>query len=363
MKILEKIFIEKETVSDVDYNITEVYVRCGEKIKEGVLILSFETSKADVDVESPCSGVVVHNLASKAKLFPGDVAFLVVDEANKEDIESLKNEYFSKHKESVATELADVRFSKNAEKILKENDLRKKDFAGKTLVKEKDVLEFLAQRNKPIFDLKSLGKAKDNDVILIGGRGGAKMVIDAFRSRGNYKVKAILDDSNDVSGEVLGVPVIGGTNLLEDLLDWGYKNMVLCFGNIFNRATRLKKYKEWKRMGFSFPNVIHKNAIVESSATIGEGNIILAGAIIGSEARIGDLNYINTGAILSHECQISENIHLAPGATVGGRVNISNNTLIGMNSIIYFDVNIGSNVTINNGISVTQNILNDEIIK
>ena len=362
MNIIQKIIIEKESVSDVSYEITELLIDSGKEVYAGDVFLTFETSKADIDLEISCEGYLIHNLKLNDILMPGDIAAIVVDNIDETNIEKFKTKYLIAKKAQNIIK-SDVSFSKKALVAIKTNNLSIDDFDSFSHVKEKDVLEMIDHLKISNFDLNSLGKPLDGDVILIGSKGGSKMVIDAIRSVENLIPKAILEDNPVGINDVLGVPVIGNSLLLNQLLKLGYNNIVLCFGTIFNRQKRLEKYLELKEMGFNFPNIIHKDASVEPSAFIGSGNIILAGAIVGSEAKINDLNYINTGSILSHECVLKNNIHLSPGSTVGGRVSIDNNTLIGMNSTIYFDVKIGANVTINNGVNVSTDVPDNEILK
>ena len=362
MKIVEKIIVEKESVSDVNYEITELLIPSGEKVFSGDGILTFETSKADIELETSSDGYLIHNLELNDILLPGDIVALVVDKIDLNKIEEFKSKNLSTKKVKSITN-SDVSFSKKALMAIEINNLSKDEFKEFSHVKENDVLDLLEQRKTLNYDLDLLGHPQKGDVILIGSKGGAKMVIDAMRSKGVYFPKAILEDSPTKIKEVLDVPIIGNTLLLNQLLDLGYNNIVLCFGNIFNRSNRFDKFLEFRAKGFKFPNIIHKDASIESSSSMGSGNIILAGAIVGSEVNILDLNYLNTGSILSHECELQNNIHLAPGSTIGGRVSIGNNTLIGMNSTIYFDAKIGSNVTVNNGVNVSRDVLDNEILK
>lgn len=362
MKIIQKIIIEKESVSDVSYEITELLIDSGKKVCAGDVFLTFETSKADIDLEISCEGYLIHNLNTNDILMPGDIVGIVVDNIEESNIETFITKYLTAKKVQNINK-SDVSFSKKALVAIEINNLSIDDFDSFSHVKEKDVLEMINNREISNFDLKSLGKPKDGDVILIGSKGGSKMIIDAIRSVENLFPKVIIEDNPVGIKDVMGVPVIGNSLLLNQLLKLGYNNIVLCFGTIFKREKRLEKYLELKEMGFNFPNVIHNDASVESSALIGSGNVILAGAIVGSDAKIHDLNYINTGSILSHECVLKNNIHLSPGSTVGGRVSIDNNTLVGMNATIYFDAKIGANVTINNGVNVNRDVAENEILK
>ncbi|HWQ84343.1 MAG TPA: biotin/lipoyl-containing protein [Anaerolineales bacterium] len=47
-------------------------------------------------------------------------------------------------------------------------------------------------------------------VIIYGGGGHAKALIDVIRAMGVYRIAGVLDDNPSVQGEILGVPVLGG---------------------------------------------------------------------------------------------------------------------------------------------------------
>ena len=362
MKILEKIIVQKETVSDSEYLISEILVSSGKMVNEGDIICTMETSKADIEIEINFNGFLLHNLEVGQKVFPGDLLAIVFDQFNKEKSQNFIK-LFKKQENDSKDSNKNVGVSKKALKLLNEHNLISSDIKSSGIIKEADVINYIKSKKNNLIDLSNYDKPLENDVIIIGGRGGAKMVIDAIRSKKQYKPKLILDDNISPGNMIKDVPVVGGTDLLDKLYKIGYKNIILCFGTIFNREKRLSKYYLWKEIGFVFPNIIHQQANVEPSVTLGEGNIILAGSVVGSDAIIGDLNFINTGSILSHEGKLTKNVHLAPGSVLGGRVSVKKNTLVGMNATVYFDIEIGENVTINNGVTIIKNVNNNEFIK
>jgi len=239
MKIIQKIIIEKESVSDVNYEITEILIKSGEKVSIGDVFLTFETSKADIDLELSSEGYLIHNLKLNDILTPGDIAAIVLDKIDESNVENLKTKYLTSKKVENITK-SDVTFSKKALVAIKKNNLNIDDFDSFSHVKEKDVLEMIDRKKISNFDLDSLGKPIDGDIIMIGSKGGSKMVIDAIRSVGNLFPKVILEDNPVGINDVMGVPVIGNSNLLNQLLKLGYNNIVLCFGTIFDRQKRLK---------------------------------------------------------------------------------------------------------------------------
>ena len=189
------------------------------------------------------------------------------------------------------------------------------------------------------------------------------MIIDAIKSNDNFTIKGIIDNDIKVGNKVLNYPVIGNDNNLEQLYKLGFINLVLSFSMLNNLKKRQKRIKFYSNFGFNFPNIIHKNSIIEPSVSLGSGNIVLAGAILGSEVKIGDMNYVNTGAIVCHESTIKNNNHFAPNSTIAGRVSIGNNNLVGMSVTTYFDLKIGDNNIINNGFNLITDIIDNNILK
>ena len=362
MKIIEKIIVQKETVSDSEYLISEILVSSGQIVNKGDIIFTMETSKADIEIEINFNGILLHNLDLGRKIYPGDLVAIVCDKLEDDKLSDFLH-LFQKKEEDLLDLNKNVGASKKALKLLKKYNLSATDIRNSGIIKEIDVIKYIESKSENIIDLSKYDNAEENDVILIGGKGGAKMVIDALWSTNKFTPKLILDDDISPGEKVKGIPVIGGTGILNKLYSLGYKNIILCFGTIFKRENRLSKYYLWKEMGFKFPNVIHQQANIEPSLTLGEGNIILAGSVVGSDAVLGDINFINTGSILSHECRLTKNVHLAPGSVLGGRVSVEKNTLIGMNATIYFDIEIGENVTINNGLTIIKNVKNNEFVK
>jgi len=189
------------------------------------------------------------------------------------------------------------------------------------------------------------------------------MLIEAMRGNNYLNILGIIDDTMEIGESVFDVKVIGGEDVLPSLKSSGLMNIVLSFTSLKNLKLRESKYIEYKKMGFSFPNIIHSKATVEPSVKMGEGNIVVANSMLGSDLKIGNVNFINTGSILSHDTVVNDNNHFAPNAVLAGRINVGSNNLFGMCSTVYFDVAIGDNNIINNGVNVFKNVSNNNHIK
>ncbi len=197
------------------------------------------------------------------------------------------------------------------------------------------------------------------DIILIGGGGHCKSVIDSISKSKEYNIIGILDLHDKVGDEILGIKVIGTDDKLEYYYKSGIKNAFLTVGSIGDTRLRRKLYSMTLNIGYSFPNVIDNTAIVSDKVKIGHGNFIGKGVIINASTKIENNCIINTGAIIEHDCHIESFCHIAPGTTISGNVVIGENTHIGANSTIIQNIEIGRDSVIGAGSVVIRNIGNN----
>lgn len=194
------------------------------------------------------------------------------------------------------------------------------------------------------------------DIILIGGGGHCKSVIDSINRSNEYNIVGIIDLLDKIGTEICGVKVIGTDNELEHYHKSGIKYAFLTVGSIGKVDLRLKLYSIASNIGYIFPNIIDNIAIISEEVKLGYGNFIGKGAIINSDTSIGNNCIINTGTIIEHDCHIGDYCHIGPGATISGNVQIGNNTHIGTNSTIIQNIIIGENTIIGAGSVVVRNI-------
>jgi UDP-perosamine 4-acetyltransferase len=338
------IILEKVNVSDDLYQITAVYAKSGTKVNKGDVLFSFETSKADIDYEAPEDGFFIHNLDTSTKIYPAKVIAFITSE-----IVSLDNLEISSITAHVISEQL---VSAKAKLLIAEHAIDIAVFAKLTKVKEKDVLDYLKDNGKTKVD-----RICTNDLILIGGKGGCKMIIETIKSSNHFQIKGIIDTTMNKGETIMGIEVLGNSD--EDLFELkkaGYNQLVLTFTSLNDLKIREAKYDFYKKEGFSFPNIIHNRATVEPSVKMGEGNIVLANSMLGSDVEIGTLNFINTGAVVCHDTTLDFNNHCAPNAVLAGRIKVGKNNIIGMCSTVFYDVIIGNNNVISNGVNIFNHI-------
>lgn len=193
-------------------------------------------------------------------------------------------------------------------------------------------------------------------MVLLGGGGHCKSVLDTLSKFPEFEIVGILDIESKVGDSILQTKIIGVDDDLFDLYLNGIDYAFITAGSIGNTDLRIRLYKKIKEVGIKTPNIIDDTAIISDNIVLGEGNFIGKGAIINSGVILGNNCIINTGAIIEHDCRIGDFCHVAPGSTLSGGVELGNNTHIGTNSTIIQNIKIGKNTLIGAGSVVIHNI-------
>jgi acetyltransferase EpsM len=196
----------------------------------------------------------------------------------------------------------------------------------------------------------------DKSVIIYGGGGHGKSLIDLVRAMGEYRIIGIVDDGLKPGTEVLGVTVLGSENALAGLRSMGITKAINAVGGIGDISARIAIFQTLRDAGFSFPRVDHPSATVEASAEIADGVQILPRAYIGTLAKLEFGVLINNGVIVSHDCVIEKHSGIAPGAVLAGEVHVGANVQIGMGVTVNLRVRIAENVSIGNSAVIKSDV-------
>jgi acetyltransferase EpsM len=193
-------------------------------------------------------------------------------------------------------------------------------------------------------------------ILIYGGGGHGKSLIDLIRLLGIYHIVGVLDDGIPAGEDVLGLHVLGGSEVLPRLYAEGVRLAVNAVGGIGNLGTRIRVFHKLAEAGFTCPAVVHPRAFVEASATLSPGVQVFAHAYVGSQARLGLGCIVNTSAILSHDCLLSDYANISPGAMLAGEVQIGAGALVGMGVTINLRVKVGAGARIGNGATVKEDV-------
>lgn len=326
----------------------------GQKVKRGDVLAVFETTKSTLELAADREGYILglhtkegDNLAAGKRLCylsDGKDAVLPKDEPEVETQKAAQK----------AALPGDLRITQPALALARSLGVDPESFPKGKLITEADV------RAKG----KSLAVSADpNALIIYGGGGHAKSLIDLIRSEGRFIIAGIVDDGVPAGTYVMGVQVLGGSDILVELRQKGINLAVNAVGGIGNITPRLLVYEKLKNAGFTCPTVIHPRAFIETTARIADGGQIFFNAYVGSDAVVGYGCIINTGAILSHDCVLEDYVNISPGAILAGAVTVQQRTLVGMGVTINLNVKIGAGARIGNSAVVKADVPENGIVR
>jgi sugar O-acyltransferase (sialic acid O-acetyltransferase NeuD family) len=200
-------------------------------------------------------------------------------------------------------------------------------------------------------------------ILVYGGGGHGKMVIDLLRLLPAYRIAGVVDDGLQAGAQVLGVPVLGGSSCLEALLDRGVGLAVNAVGGIGNIQSRVAVFERLAQAGMACPAIVHPTAFVEVSAVLEAGAQVFHHAYVGSAARVGFGTIVNTGVVVAHDCQVGVCANLSPGALLAGGVQVGDYALVGMGVTVNLEVKIGARARIGNGATIKRDVPDGAVVR
>lgn len=202
------------------------------------------------------------------------------------------------------------------------------------------------------------------NIIILGGGGHAKVLIELIRLRKEFTIAGILDPGLKQGSEISAIPVIGDDDMLPDLLrNRDIRYACIAVGSVRDTVRRRALYEKVRAMGFSVPLLIHPSAIVSESAEVSRGAQLMAHTVIQAGSTIGENTIVNTGAIIEHDCRIGSHIHICPAAVISGGCRIEEGSFIGAGATVIHQVHVGSNVTVAAGAVVIRDIANGATVR
>ena len=169
-----------------------------------------------------------------------------------------------------------------------------------------------------------------NQIILIGGGGHCKSVIDVIEKQAQFEIVGIVDKPELFGSKILGYQVIGNDFDLGSLAK-KYQYALITVGQIKSPLLRIKLFDLANKAGFTLPSIISPNAYVSKHSKIGNGTIIMHHAIVNANTSIGNNCIINSKALIEHDCLISSHCHISTNAIINGGVKIGPKCFIGSN--------------------------------
>ncbi len=191
-------------------------------------------------------------------------------------------------------------------------------------------------------------------IILIGGGGHCKSVIDVIENENKYEIAGIVDIKQKIGQKVLNYKIIATDNELPELIKT-YKNAVITVGQIKTPEIRIKIYKRLKSLNANMPVIISPFSYVSKYSFIDEGTIIMHNVIVNAGAKIGKNCIINNQALIEHDATINDNCHISTNAKINGDCIINKNTFFGSGAVLSNGIIIAENNIIAAGAVIYRN--------
>lgn len=193
----------------------------------------------------------------------------------------------------------------------------------------------------------------EKELILIGGGGHCKSVIDVAESAG-YRIMGILDLPEFVGKDVFSYPIIGTD---ENIKDFASKaNFVVTVGHIKDATIRIRIHEKISQANGKLATIIASDAYVSKHAKIGAGSVIMHKVVVNAGAKIGIGCIINTMANIEHDAYIEDFCHISTGAMVNGDCRVGAGTFLGSQSVMVNGTSISPQCVIAAGSMVRKNL-------
>ena len=193
-------------------------------------------------------------------------------------------------------------------------------------------------------------------VIIYGGGGLSKMIIEHVRVMGAFQIVGIIDDRIPAGTDIIGCKVIGDSNMLAGLYKEGIRTAFNSVGGIGNFLVRLKVFQTLAKAGFNCPVLVHPTAHIDPSAILEQGVLVLAKSYVSGNARVGMGSLINNSVVVSHDNVLGSCTNVSPGAMLAGDVVLEDFVQVGMNATINIGVKVGTRSIIGNSATIKADV-------
>lgn len=198
-------------------------------------------------------------------------------------------------------------------------------------------------------------------LILLGGGGHCKSVIDVIEAEDKFQIFGILDVKEKVGTTVSGYPIIGCDSELEQFLK-ECPNVIVTAGMIKSSGLRNKLFQMALNLGANLPIIISPLARVSKSAKIGKGSVVMHYCLVNANATVGENCILNNKSLVEHDAFVDSNCHISTNAVINGECKIGESVMIGSSSVIIQCVSIGDKAVIGAGAVVVKSVESNAIM-
>jgi sugar O-acyltransferase (sialic acid O-acetyltransferase NeuD family) len=335
-----------------------VHVQAGQHVKRGEVLCTLETTKSAADLLAETDGFVAGlQHAPGDNVRAGETFCYLADEPGWTPPEP---DATTRQGESALP--AGLRITQPALVLAKEKGLDLGKLPIGPLVTESLLRPLVEQAGLATY-APPHGPFDPTAILVYGGGGHGKSLVDLLRALGSYHIVGFVDDGLEPGARIMDLAVLGGSEVLTGLAEKGVRLAVNAVGGIGDIGVRVQVFQKLAQAGFACPAVAHPSAWIEPSASLAAGVQIFPHAYVGSEAQLGYGAIVNTGAIVSHDCRIGDYANISPGAMLAGEVQVGAAALVGMGATINLQVRIGAGARIGNSATVKTDVPEKGVVR
>jgi len=196
--------------------------------------------------------------------------------------------------------------------------------------------------------------------IVIAGAGGHGREIYAWltlspRFRAAHKVDDIVF-INDVCAPLLAARVIDS---IQGYVPEPRDRVIVALGDPEARASVAAQLS---KRGGRFQTFVHDDALVASSAVLGEGAVACPRSVVSADARLGAHVHVNVGAVIHHDAVVGDFSTLGPGSYLLGGASVGPFSYVGAGAVILPDRHLGARVKVGAQAAVTRDFGDEETV-
>lgn len=169
-------------------------------------------------------------------------------------------------------------------------------------------------------------------ILLVGGGGHCKSVIDVIEQQNKYTIAGIIDKKELIGTKVLGYEIIGSDDNIGKYVSEGYA-FLITVGQIKTSNIRRKLFDLLNVHGAQIATIISPRAYVSGHANLGKGTIIMHDALVNANASIGKNCIVNSKALIEHDVTIEDFCHISTSAVVNGGTVVKEGSFFGSNAV------------------------------
>lgn len=195
-----------------------------------------------------------------------------------------------------------------------------------------------------------------SNIVLVGSRGHAKVIIDIVEREGKYRIAGLIDAFRNVGERTLDYPVLGSEADLPRLVtEYELTGAIVAIGDNMARSIVALKVAEYVPQ-VPFVSTVHPRATIGRDVVVEAGTVMMAGAVVNPGSRVGRFCILNTNSSLDHDSVMGEFSSLAPAAVTGGNCQIGRFAAISIGAVLRHGITVGEHSIVGAGATVLRDI-------